>query len=111
MFEQDYILRLARQLAQLVARLMGLRQKQQDEEVVRQAESAAGDLLGLPPGAFDRLDGKTLAALLKDDALVSGVADLLDEEAAAHETLGRAEVASRRRKLAAELRAVRRRAG
>ena len=105
--EQDYILRLARQLAQLVARLMGLRQKQQDEEVVRQADSAAGDLLGLPAGAFDRLDGATLASLLKDDALVRGVANLLDEEAAAHEALGQPATAARRRLLAAQLRATR----
>jgi hypothetical protein len=105
MIEQDYVLRLVRQLGQVVARMVGLRQKQQEEEVVRQADSAAGDLLGLPPGAFDRLDGRTLAALLKDAALVRGVAELLDEEAAAHEALGRTETAARRRALAADLRA------
>lgn len=104
--EQDYILRLARQLAQVLARVMGFRAKQQHEEIIRQTDSAAGDLLGLPAGAFDRLDAATLAALLKhDDTLIRSVADLLDEEALAHDALGDAATAARRHRLAAQMRA------
>jgi hypothetical protein len=85
---------------------MGLRAKQQHQEIIRHTDGAAGDLLGLPAGAFDRLDGATLAALLKrDDTLVRAVADLLDEEALAHDALGDAATAARRWRLAADLRA------
>jgi hypothetical protein len=106
-FEQDYVLRLVKQLAAVVARMIGLREKKREAEVIAEAESAAGDLLGLPPGAFDRLDGATLAQLLKEPEIIRTMAELLDEEAAAHHALGRDDLAARRRRLAAELRATR----
>ena len=102
MFEQDYLLRLVKQLAALVGRVIGLRGR--DEEVVREVDAACGDLLGLPPGALDRLDGATIAGLLRDPELMRQMAELVDEEAAALERLGRAAPAARRRQIAADLR-------
>jgi hypothetical protein len=102
MFEQDYVLRIAKQLADALARIMRLRSR--EEEVLREVDAACGDLLGLPPGALDRLDAPTLIRLLKSPELAQQLADLVDEEAAARERLGQPETAARRRRLAAALR-------
>jgi hypothetical protein len=102
MLQQDYVVRLIRQLALAIARAVGLRGR--DEELLRELDAASADALGLPEGALDRLDGKTLAAMLKDPGVIRTFADLLDEEAAAHERLGHEAVGARRRALAAELR-------
>jgi hypothetical protein len=102
MIEQDHILRVARQLAAALARVLGLRGR--DEEILREVDAACGDLLGLPVGALDRLDAMTLARLLKEPELVQRFADLVAEEAAARQRLGQVEVAERRRRMAAALR-------
>lgn len=103
-FEQDYILRLARQLAMMVARIVGLGRKGKIDEALAEAEQAYGDLLGLPPGLIDRIDAATLARLLGATEKCRAVADLLEAEAGILDAKGDQARAARRRELAEGLR-------
>lgn len=102
--EQDYILRLAKQIAEAVARMMGLRKGGRPDEALVVAEGAYGDLLGLPAGLIDRIDAATLARILGAPDKCRVVADLLEAEAMVLDTLGDAVRAEQRRALAAGVR-------
>ncbi len=106
-YEQDYILRLARQLAEVVARILGLGRTGQLADALAVAERAYGDLLGLPAGLIDRVDARTLLGLLRSSEEAHALVDLLLAEAVVLEASGDTARASRRRDLAAGLRAAR----
>jgi len=106
-YEQDYILRLARQLAEVVARILGLGRTGQLADALAVAERAYGDLLGLPAGLIDRIDAATLLGLLRSPDEAHALIDLLEAEAVVLEASGDTARAARRRELATGLRAAR----
>jgi hypothetical protein len=103
LYEQDYILRLAKQLAAMLARVLGLRREGATEEALAELDGAYGELFGLPPGLVDVIPAAELARLLSDPQKIAMMAELLAAEASALEAAGRQEAAARRRKLAGEL--------
>jgi len=103
-FTRDYIMRMAERLAELAARILGLRRAGKLDEAKEEAEQAYGELLGLPPGLIDVVDVATLASLVGAPEKYPGVADVLEADAAVLEDLGDGARAARRRELARGLR-------
>ena len=81
MFEQDYILRLTKQLASLIARVLGLRRKGADDEALVAIEGAYGELFGLPEGLVDVMAPAELARLVGTREKAAMLAELLEAEA------------------------------
>ena len=103
-FRRDYILRMADRLAELAARILGLRSAGKLDEASQEAEQAYGELLDVPPGLIDVVDAATLASLVGAPEKLPGVADLLDADAEVLAARGDAVRAARRRELASGLR-------
>jgi hypothetical protein len=61
--ERDLILRLVRQLAELLAAVMGLRREGRREEGLAQIDGVTGRLTGMDAGALCRFGGPALAAV------------------------------------------------
>src|SRR5215831_11728258 len=80
-FTRDYIMRMAERLAELAARILGLRSAGKLDEAKEEAEQAYGELLGLPPGLIDVVDVATLASLVGAPEKYPGVADVLEADA------------------------------
>lgn len=84
MLRDDYILRLIRQLGEVMARIAGKRKDEEYEAAVDEAGKAWDDLLGHPRSLVDVVDTPTLAALLKERGRMHAAAQLLIEEGRAH---------------------------
>lgn len=83
MFRQDWLMRLIEQLGDFVRRMAGLVEKGRYEEALSESDRAWSDLLGVPRDVVDRVDGPTLAQLLRDPAKQRAAAELLATEARA----------------------------
>lgn len=82
MIREDYLLRMIRQLAEVVARAAGFNRRGQHEAA--RLESARGwELLGVPRELLEVVDDATLAELLREPAKLRIAAQLLAEEARA----------------------------
>ncbi len=101
MYEQDYLLRLAKQLTAVIQRIAGLRKAA--PEALAQAEQAYGDLFGLPPGLIDVMAPAELARLVGDPGKIAMLVQLLEVEAGLLEDTGRSDEAERKRTRAEEL--------
>jgi hypothetical protein len=105
MFEQkDYILRMVKQLAAALARVLGLKQQGRLEEAQQAIDEAWSELLSLPPQLLGRLDAVTLKSMLKHPDAYRAAADLLEAEATIAESRGDPLTAESRRAVAAALR-------
>jgi len=87
-FREDYIIRLIRQFADFVAKLVGLREKGEFEQAITEAGKGWDELLGHPRTLVDVTDTPMLAALLKEPAKMRIAAQLLIEEGHAHKGKG-----------------------
>src|ERR1700704_3761814 len=64
MFREDYILRMVQQLAEAIARIAGLNQREQHDEALADADRAWGELLGdIPPELAGSVGSPTPARL------------------------------------------------
>ncbi len=69
MFQEGYILRMVQQLANAIARIMGLNQRAEHAEALVEADRAWGELLGdIPPELASSVDSRTLAGMLRQPA-------------------------------------------
>lgn len=81
MFRDDYIIRLIKQLAAVVARLVGKREVGDYDGALTEVGKAWDDLIGQPPRELvDLVDSHTFAAMLKEPARMRVAARLLIEE-------------------------------
>ena len=96
-------MRMVKQLAAAIARIMKLREAGREEEALAEADQVWGELFGLPPGLLDSIGGPALAALLGTDGKVNAAVELLGHEAEMLARRGDAGRAARRRELAAYL--------
>jgi hypothetical protein len=99
----DVIMRMVRQLAAAIARIMKLRDAGRDEEALVEADHVWGELFGLPPGLLDSIGGPALAALLGAPEKVTAAIELLGHEADLFERRGDPARAAQRRELASYL--------
>lgn len=85
MLRDDYIIRLIKQLAAVLARIVGKRQAGDFEGALAEAGKAWDDLIGQPPrDLVDLVDTHTLAGMLKEPAKMRVAAQLLIEEGRAY---------------------------
>jgi hypothetical protein len=83
MQREDWIMRVIRQLAEAIARVAGYVDKHDYDAALDEA-GRAWDLLGVPRELVDRVDGPTLASLLREPAKLRAAAELLVAEAKAY---------------------------
>jgi tetratricopeptide (TPR) repeat protein len=88
MIRQDWLMRLIEQLGEFVRRIAGLSEQGRYEEALHEADRAWSDLLGVPREVVDRVDGPTLAQLLREPAKQRAAAELLVTEARAFKGKG-----------------------
>ena len=102
MLREDYLQRMVRQLAQALARVLGLRRRGETEAALEALESAMASLAGLHPRTVEASDPAVLAALLREPVRLAALGRLLAERAALEGERGQAEraAATRRRALA-----------
>lgn len=81
MFESDFVMRAARQLAAALARIMGLRKQGQEEEADRELDELYRGLCPFDSELLDLLDPVTLAGMIKDPVRVRAICQLLAFEA------------------------------
>jgi hypothetical protein len=81
MLRDDYIIRLIKQLAAFLARMVSKRKAGDYDGAIAEAGKAWDDLVGQPPrDLVDVVDTHTLAELLKEPAKMRVAAQLLIEE-------------------------------
>jgi len=81
MIREDYIIRLIKQLADFLGRIVGRRAAKDYEGAIAECGRAWDDLIGQPPrDLVDLVDTPTLAAMLKEPAKMRVAAQLLIEE-------------------------------
>ena len=96
MIKDDFLMRMIRQLAEVIARIAGLAKEGRSHEAERALEEACGSFVGMPKSMIDKLDPETIAKTFgPEKAMV--IAALLDAEA----SLGKSDAASRRERAAA----------
>lgn len=94
--QEDYVLRLIRQAAEMVRRLRErLAGGAAEGEIAAAARAAQGELLGPQAALLGAVDATTALALVGDARRVRLWADLLRVEAAAYRTAGDAPSAAR----------------
>src|SRR3954465_5767432 len=76
MFQRDYLMRMAAQVAQAVSRAFGLIAKRQNDEAEQQLDTGYG-ALGMDRDLLLILDGPTLARQLGDDERMAAAITLL----------------------------------
>ena len=74
----DYVMRLVKQLAEVVARLLKLRAAGREEDAKQALSDACAELFGIEHRVLNMLDAKSAAALLGDQARVDAYAQLLE---------------------------------
>ena len=104
-YEQDTILRLARQLAGLVARLLRLGKAGATPQALEELEQAYGDLFGVPPGLMETMTPEDLARFLRGSGRVDLAVTLMETEVTLLEQAGRGREAEWKRDRLARLRA------
>ncbi|HEX7841896.1 MAG TPA: hypothetical protein VF469_30710 [Kofleriaceae bacterium] len=103
MWEDDYILRVIQQLADAIARIVGLNQRAEYDRALAEAEQAWSELLDLPAGLADAVDSRTLAGMLREPARIRLAAQLAQEHARALTGKGDTHGAALRSRRALEL--------
>lgn len=85
----DYILRQARAIAAILARVAGLRLEGSTEEARTGLEGAYATLLGSQAGLIRRVDPSTAAKLIGSSGKILSFAALIEEEAEQERAAGR----------------------
>jgi len=91
--EKDFIVRLIRQLAELLARALGLARKGQFDEAISVLESSCPSLLGMDYAPLALVDSASAAGILREPARVKTFARLLATAAEIYELKGDAAAA------------------
>jgi hypothetical protein len=100
---EDYLERMIRQLAQALARVLGLRRRGETEAALQELEAAMAAVAGLDPRAVEASDPAVLAALLREPARLSALGRLLAERAGLEDDRGQPERAAATRARALSL--------
>ena len=103
MFERDYLMRAVQQVAQALARVLGLRQQNKQEEADRELDELYRGLVPFDRELLDVLDAQTLATMIRDPERIRAVCQLLAFEADEAERRGEPARAERGRRRAAAL--------
>ena len=103
MFERDYVMRAVKQVAQALARVLGLRQQNKHEEADRELDELYRGLVPFDRELLDVLDPTTLASMIRDPERVAAICELLAFEADTAEQRGEAARAQRTRRRALAL--------
>lgn len=108
MLERDYVLRMIRQLAQTIGRILGLLRAGRAEEALDAVRTTADGIFGPLRVTLDAVDVQTVARLLDDREKLEAYAALTAVEAAIREAMGDLPAARRgeRRALSLYLEAV-----
>jgi len=77
-------MRLIKQVAEFLARIAGHTKRREYDAAIGEANRAWTDVLDIPRELVDRLDGPTLASMLRDPDKMRFAAQLLIEEAKAY---------------------------
>jgi hypothetical protein len=96
MIRDDFLMRMIRQLAEVIARITGLAKAGRSYEAERALEEACGSFVGMPKAMIDKLDPETIAKTLGPEKAMI-IAALLDAEA----SLEKSDAAERRARAAA----------
>ncbi|TMQ09254.1 MAG: hypothetical protein E6J90_24065 [Deltaproteobacteria bacterium] len=99
MFREDYLMRHIQSLADAVARILGLNEREEYDRALAAAEQAWQELLDVPGALIRAIDTATLVGMLREPAKLRLAARLFREEARALAGRGepaRAAVRSRR---------------
>src|SRR5712691_2803185 len=83
MFREDYLMRQIQQLADAIARITKLNQREDHDQALAAAEQAWEELFELPRALAYRLDTATLLGMLREPAKLRLAAQLLVEQARA----------------------------
>jgi hypothetical protein len=75
MFQNDYVMRLIKQVVQAIARMLTLSNEGSYDEAMRQAETA-WELLGVPEELTTIVDSATLADMLRHPEKIRAASDL-----------------------------------
>lgn len=101
--DRDFVMRIVRQLAELLARALKLKREKKFDEAAQTIEGGCGDLLGFDFGALALVDSASSAQLLAEPARIRAFARLLEELAEVHRAAGDVAKARARGKHAAEM--------
>jgi hypothetical protein len=96
---EDYLMRHIQRLAEALARIFGLNQREEYDQALAAAEQAWEELLDVPGALIRAIDTATLVGMLREPAKLRLAARLFREEARAltgRGELARASVRSRR---------------
>src|SRR5687768_2878308 len=96
-FENDYIKRLVKQVAELGARISGMKREGRIDEALEEMRQAYGRILATDGEMLNMLDPVSAARMLRDAETMKTYAKLLCEEAALHDANGDAGKATSRR--------------
>ena len=88
--ERDFIMRLVKQLAEVLARAMKLKGLKKDDEAAEVIESGCLSLLGIDWKTLAWVDSASAAQLLKEPARIRAFAALLEARAQLHADAGEA---------------------
>lgn len=76
----DWLERVIQQLAQVLARILGLRARGEEEQALEEIHRATGELLGIPRGMLLSLDARSALQALGEPRVRAAALRLLDEE-------------------------------
>jgi hypothetical protein len=82
--ERDFVMRIVKQLAELLARALKLKREQRYDEAAQTLEGGCADLLGLDFAALALVDSASCAQLLGEPLRIRTFAALLEELAEVH---------------------------
>jgi hypothetical protein len=103
MFERDYVMRAVKQVAEALARVLGLRQLGKQEEADRELDELYRGLVPFDRELLQLLDPQTLVGMIRDPERVHGICRLLAFEADEAEKRSELERAQRGRRRALAL--------
>ncbi len=83
MFREDFLVRMIKQLAELIGRLAGFTKEGKHDEAAAALEDAYRSYIGMPKSMIARLDPETVASTVGTEKSMV-VAALLDAEATMH---------------------------
>lgn len=86
--ERDFIMRLVKQMAELLARALKLKAAKKDDEAAEVLESGCLSLLGIDWKTLAWVDSASAAQLLKEPARIRAFAELLETRAKFHAESG-----------------------
>jgi hypothetical protein len=86
--ERDYVMRLVKQLADLLARVMKLKGAKKEDEAAEVLEAGCLTLFGIDWRTLAWVDSASAAQLLEDPVRIRSFAGLLEQRALLHEAKG-----------------------